>query len=99
MAAIEQALDVPVELSAAVATLRIPSGVLAEFGAGDKFEIESDESGPSVLMIVNGKPFAIASVAARDGRLVATVTDILVNLDQEGYNPWQLKKCKTKKVA
>jgi flagellar motor switch/type III secretory pathway protein FliN len=93
MAAAEQALNVTVEVSAAVATLMIKSGVLADFTAGDSLEVDSgDDAGPMVTLFVNGKPFAIASVAKHDGRLVATIVEILSGLDQEGYNPWLLKK-------
>ena len=97
MATIEHAANVEVELSAVATTLKIPAGVLAGFGAGDRFEIELDESGPSILLVADGRPFAIASVAKLDGRLVATITEIVSNVDREGYEPWLIRKSETAK--
>ena len=98
MATIEYAANVEVELSAVATTLKIPAGVLAGFGAGDRFEIELDESGPSILLVVDGRPFAIASVAKLDDRLVATITEIVSNVDREGYEPWLIRKSETAKA-
>jgi flagellar motor switch/type III secretory pathway protein FliN len=98
MATSEQALNVSFEISAVAATLRVPSSVLAELSAGDSFEIELDEADPTILLLVNGRPFAIASVARVEDRLVATITDIVSNVDQEGYDPWLIRKLKAAKV-
>ena len=98
VATIEHAANVEVELSAVATTLKVPAGVLAGFGAGDRFEIELDESGSSILLVVDGRPFAIASVAKRDGRLMATVTEIVSNIAQEGYEPWLIRKSETAKA-
>lgn len=98
MAAVKRALNVTVELSAAIANLRVQGGVLAQFAAGDRFEIEPEgESGPTVTLLINGRPFAIASVADRDGRLLATITDAPGNPAQERYDSWQMRKCETAK--
>jgi flagellar motor switch/type III secretory pathway protein FliN len=81
MANAERVLNVAVEMSAAVATFRVPAALLLEFGAGDKFEVATSENGPTVELFLNGKLFAIASLARREGRLIATITEIRKSSD------------------
>lgn len=82
-----------IEVSAVVARIRIPAGILAGFGADDRMEIESRSGlAPAVAFIVNGRHVASATLVRTGDLLTARITRMGPETERRVYDRWLISK-------
>jgi hypothetical protein len=95
MAEMKNGEIITAEVTAVVARIKIPSGVLAGFQPGDRMEIEALSGlAPAITFKVNGKQIATAALARNGDLLCATVKALGPEPDRQVYDRWLIRKQK-----
>jgi hypothetical protein len=80
-------------VSAVLAHLRIPAGLLAEMGPADRIEIEAgNTAGPIVSFEVQGHTVARGYGSEKDGRFSAKVFWTGCQPSDRASDPWTLRR-------
>ena len=90
---LEAAATAAVELQAVIAETRLTSRELALFVAGTGIEIVPAEgTGPIVTFVIGGVRLARARLRSEEGRLVATIVEMIGDPEQWKFDEWRVAR-------
>jgi hypothetical protein len=92
MARDEWKRGIQLEVSAVLAHLRIPAGVLARLNATDRIEIETEDVAPIICLEIGDNAVALGQASERNGQLTAYLFWTGCQPCARRFDAWTLKK-------
>jgi flagellar motor switch/type III secretory pathway protein FliN len=86
-------LDPSVTVSAVISRLAMPAAELAALAPGDVLETEPQVGHePMIRLTIGGATVALATIAKRDGKLIATIINNRPELSGRKGDVWKVKR-------